>query len=202
MVLQNFLCFQCYGVKREPTADREREGIGKHYRDNILRQKGKRRAFHGGGNADAVHRGKLQNAAEVAEQQTNHAEQNAKHPAQNTMLEIEGKTAEEHHDQESVNEAAGGTDQLLESGAEVGEHGNADRAHENINANRAESQLPTDHETAKGNGKGLKRHGNAEKVEGNGDDGQNRDNGGEESGKGDLQGTRTGHGQVKSFLEY
>ena len=187
------------GVERQPLPNELREREGEDNRRDVFRQKGNRRTRDRGTHRNAVHRSQLQYAAEMTDQKPRRAEQDAERPTQSATAKTAGKSAEEYHRQKPVKEPARGSDEFGKSALQIGEHGKTERAEKKIDADGAEPEFPTDHKAAERDGKGLERHGNAEKVDRDGDHGEYRDDGGKERGEGDFEGTGAFHGE--SFRE-
>lgn len=148
-----------------------------------------------------IDRRQLKDAAEVAEQQADRAEQDTESPTPPATGDADGKTAEKDQEQETVEKAARGTDQFSEATLHIGKDGETERAEKEIDADGAETEFPTESEAAESDGKGLKRHGNAQKVNGDGNDGKNRNDGGEKSGKRNFKGAGVFRGVFHNFTK-
>ena len=84
------------------------------------------------------------------------------------------------HDGEGDQEAAGGADKLVDAAGEIGQHGHAHSAQQQVNERGNGGQLGAQHHGSQRDGEGLHGHGDAQRHR-DGDLGHDGDNGGEQT---------------------
>ncbi len=139
--------------------DGAREGVGKKDAQKVLCQKGQGCAQKGGGDRDVCHGRKPNASGKMAQKDAKGAMQQRKL----SLFQSAGGAKVEKADQKS----AVWSGQDMESALKMRKDGDAERADGEVSAHRTEGALPSQKESAKGNGKGLQGDRDSTERQGN-----------------------------------